>query len=256
MRAAPAFKAALEPAEPPQAGGGGGGGSPVGLLVGLLACLPAGWLLGGRGGGGGASCRTQLGIHSESVAHIFRSSSRSLPVLAAVSNAEVAGSNQRAARSVSVRQGRGFEPELVHACFWKPISLEQTVRMTHEGFTSPASSALWKALLGSEPRKFFAKTRVRTWCRYGFMFETHKFASSNLVPGVLRCRVDALVDVRDVAGGRLAEMRTAGVDLNTRHMRAGICRSGNEAHTRRKHEVFTEVNASGIPWPLAVADVP
>ena len=27
------------------------------------------------------------------------------------------------------------------------------------------------------------------------------------------CRVDVLVDVRDVAGGRLAEMRIAGVDL-------------------------------------------
>ena len=51
-------------------------------------------------------------------------------------------------------------------------------------------------------------------------------------------------------------MRTAGVDLNTRQMRAGICRSGNEAHKRRKHGVFTEVDASGIPWPLAVADVP
>ena len=80
--------------------------------------------------------------------------------------------------------------------------------------------------------------------------------SGCIEPGVLRCRVDALVDVRDVAGGRLAEMRTAGVDLNTRQMRAGICRSGNEAHKRRKHGVFTEVNASGIPWPLAVADVP
>ena len=80
--------------------------------------------------------------------------------------------------------------------------------------------------------------------------------SGCIEPGVLRCRVDALVDVRDVAGGRLAEMRTAGVDLNTRQMRAGICRSGNEAHKWRKHGVFTEVNASGIPWPLAVADVP
>ena len=29
--------------------------------------------------------------------------------------------------------------------------------MTYEGFTSPASSALWKALLGSEPRKFFGE---------------------------------------------------------------------------------------------------
>ena len=37
--------------------------------------------------------------------------------------------------------------------------------MTYEGFTSPASSALWKALLGSEPRKFFARTRVRFWCQ-------------------------------------------------------------------------------------------
>ena len=32
--------------------------------------------------------------------------------------------------------------------------------------------------------------------------------SGCIEPGVLRCRVDALVDVRDVAGGRLAEMRT------------------------------------------------
>ena len=37
--------------------------------------------------------------------------------MAAVSNAEVAGSNQPEQRSVSVRQGRGFEPELGHACF-------------------------------------------------------------------------------------------------------------------------------------------
>ena len=72
----------------------------------------------------------------------------------------------------------------------------------------------------------------------------------------LRCRVHALVDVQDAAGGRLAEMRTAGVDLNTRQMRAGIGGLGNEVHTRRKHEVLTEVNAHGIPWPLAVADVP
>ena len=40
--------------------------------------------------------RTQLRIYPEIVARICRSSSRSLAVLAAVSNAEVAGSNQRA----------------------------------------------------------------------------------------------------------------------------------------------------------------
>ena len=47
----------------------------------------------------------------------------------------------------------------------KPISLEQTVRMTHEGFTSFASGASWKAPLGSEPRIFFlARARVRFLC--------------------------------------------------------------------------------------------
>ena len=75
-------------------------------------------------------------------------------------------------------------------------------------------------------------------------------------PEVLRCRINALVDVRDLAGGLLAEMHTAGVGLNTRQMRASIGGSGNEAHTRQEHEVLTEANASGIPWPLAVADVP
>ena len=47
----------------------------------------------------------------------------------------------------------------------KPISLEHTVRMRYEGFTSFASGASWKAPLGSEPRKFFARTRVRFWCQ-------------------------------------------------------------------------------------------
>ena len=33
------------------------------------------------------------------------------------------------------------------------------------GLHVPASSALWKALLRSEPRNFFARTRVRFWCQ-------------------------------------------------------------------------------------------
>ena len=45
---------------------------------------------------------------------------------------------------------------------------------------------------------------------------------SCLEPGFLRGVLGFSVDVRDVAGGRLAEMRTAGVGLNTRQMGAGI----------------------------------
>ena len=46
----------------------------------------------------------------------------------------------------------------------KPISLEQTVRMMHKGCASFASSASWKVPLRSEPRNFFARTRVRFRC--------------------------------------------------------------------------------------------
>ena len=49
--------------------------------------------------------------------------------------------------------------------------------------------------------------------------------------GVLRGRVNALIDERDVAGGCLAEMRTAGVDLNTQELR-----NMANAHLRQRHE--------------------
>ena len=64
--------------------------------------------------------------------------------------------------------------------------------------------------------------------------------SGRIEPGVLRCRVGALVDVWDVAGGLLAEMRTAGVGLNTRQMRPGIGGSENEAQRQRNHEIKAE----------------
>ena len=58
--------------------------------------------------------------------------------------------------------------------------------------------------------------------------------SGCIEPGVLRCRVDALVDVRDVAGGRLAEMRTAGVDLNTPELTDMAKARLRQGHERRR----------------------
>ena len=48
------------------------------------------------------------------------------------------------------------------------------------------------------------------------------------------CRVDALVDVRDAAGGRLAEMRTAGVDLNTPELTDMAKARLRQGHERRR----------------------
>ena len=64
----------------------------AGWLSGWLAVWVARWVA-SPVAGGGASGRTQLGIYPEIVAHVSRSSSRSLAVLAAVWNTEVAGSN-------------------------------------------------------------------------------------------------------------------------------------------------------------------
>ena len=58
--------------------------------------------------------------------------------------------------------------------------------------------------------------------------------SGCIEPGVLRCRVDALVDVQDVAGGRLAEMRTAGVDLNTPELTDMAKARLRQGHERRR----------------------
>ena len=60
--------------------------------------------------------------------------------------------------------------------------------------------------------------------------------SGCIEPGVLRCRVDALVNVWDVAGGRLAEMRTSGlgVDLNTPELTDMAKARLRQGHERRR----------------------
>ena len=110
-----------------------------------------------------------LAIYPEIVACVGRSSLRSLAVLAAVWKAKVAGSNPGCV--------------MCHACFRKTHKLRTNRTNEYEDFTSFPTGTSWEVPLGSEPRKFFAKTRVRTcygyawflkpislrvqtWCRY------------------------------------------------------------------------------------------
>ena len=62
------------------------------------------------------------------------------------------------------------------------------------------------------------------------------------------------VNVQDVAGGCLAEVRTgtAGVGLNTRQMRAGIGGPGKRARGEILSPIVKQVKASGIPRSLAM----